>query len=405
MSSYDIREIRDAFFTHLRRMWWPEIDENGPPSNERQLELIQRICVERGDKIVLKCSLEQFNSVLTECNQPPVGRSFFEYFFPGFANGVSLGEFIAGTMKFMKIGLWKYGNFRLALRELGQCTELEEELRGMPLDGFGSVPEEAFTERVPFDFMSDLSAEERYALGYASDKSQIDPKVAERSEHIKRIGKQNTQEYLTLDILDVYIATSMREPCEYESFTKLLNDVFKNPDLERLNIRYFDPTIAFSENRIAKGLLEALMLKRAKVTLYVAGEKDTFGKDSECAATLVQGKPVVVYVEEASGERKERLDQRANMFKSIHPLGLQVCHETGVANGVIVVRNPLVCREVLKDILLHHLRVRLDKETESDKITGVGYVLKEDRTGSILRVAADDKVLVRAFENFYFREL
>lgn len=38
------------------------------------------------------------------------------------------------------------------------------------------------------------------------------------------------------------------------------------------------------------------MLKRAKCSIYLAQESDTFGKDSELASTLAQGKSVVAYV-------------------------------------------------------------------------------------------------------------
>lgn len=37
------------------------------------------------------------------------------------------------------------------------------------------------------------------------------------------------------------------------------------------------------------------MLKRARCTIYMAQETDTFGKDSELATTLAQGKPVIVF--------------------------------------------------------------------------------------------------------------
>ena len=42
-------------------------------------------------------------------------------------------------------------------------------------------------------------------------------------------------------------------------------------------------------------------MKRAKCTIYMAQEGDTLGKDSELAATLAQGKPVIAYVREIKG--------------------------------------------------------------------------------------------------------
>ena len=63
-----------------------------------------------------------------------------------------------------------------------------------------------------------------------------------------------------------------------------------------LNLRYFNPTQSWIDDRIAKGLVEALMLRRATVTIYMAQKTDTFGKDSEASVALGQGRPVIVYV-------------------------------------------------------------------------------------------------------------
>jgi hypothetical protein len=68
------------------------------------------------------------------------------------------------------------------------------------------------------------------------------------------------------------------------------------PEIANLNIRYFDPTQSYTGSRIDKGLVESLMLKRAKCTVYSVQDTDTLGKDSELAATLAQGKPVIAYV-------------------------------------------------------------------------------------------------------------
>jgi hypothetical protein len=393
----DLRSIRDTFFTYLKYMWWPEMDDARLPSDERQTELLRRMCVNVNDRILLKCSLDQFNSILTECHQSPVSESFFKYFFPNFHEGIALGDFIECSMKFRKIAMWKYGSLTLALKRIGQSSNISEKLKDIPFGNIDPVSEESYTRRVPFDFMKPLGVNERYALGYTAQDCNIDPEVANNIEKIKEIGKQNMREYLSIDTLDVYVATSMREPKEYESYVGFINNVFKSPLLSKLNLRYFDPTLAYCDNRISKGLLEALMLRRAKLTVYVAGENDTFGKDSECAATLAQGKPVVVYVEETEDTRKGAFEKRAELFKSTHPLGLQVCHKTGVANGVIVVRNSEQCAQILANLLLHRLAVTLDKHGD------VGFLLKEDVTGSILRVAVDNALLNRAFENFYFK--
>jgi hypothetical protein len=68
------------------------------------------------------------------------------------------------------------------------------------------------------------------------------------------------------------------------------------PALAGLNLRHIDPTQAFTKDRVDKGLVESLMLKRAKCMVYSVQDTDTLGKGSELAATLAQGKPVIAYV-------------------------------------------------------------------------------------------------------------
>jgi hypothetical protein len=119
-------------------------------------------------------------------------------------------------------------------------------------------------------------------------KNQIDD-VRERATR-----NQNT--YLTWDHMDVYFATSMRKAWEYMDLYDFIEGLMKCEEFADLNLRYFDPTQAFTENRINKGLVEALMLKRAKCTVYSVQDTDTLGKDSELASTLAQGKPVIAFV-------------------------------------------------------------------------------------------------------------
>lgn len=112
---------------------------------------------------------------------------------------------------------------------------------------------------------------------------------------VQATGKMNTDVYLTWDHMDIYFATSMRKPWEYEDLHGFVDTLMRNESLAPLRLRYFDPTQSYDANRINKGLVEALMLKRAAVTVYSIQDTDTLGKDSELAATLAQGKPVIAY--------------------------------------------------------------------------------------------------------------
>lgn len=126
--------------------------------------------------------------------------------------------------------------------------------------------------------------------------------LAPENEDLARIadtqerGMQNFSAYLTESNMDVYIATSMRERADFISVNAFVETIFKDPRIAPLHLRYFNPTLSWVEDRVAKGLVEALMLKRAKLTVYMAQKTDTFGKDSEASVALGQGKPVIVYV-------------------------------------------------------------------------------------------------------------
>jgi hypothetical protein len=115
-------------------------------------------------------------------------------------------------------------------------------------------------------------------------------------EAVRRRATRNQDIYLTWDHMDVYFATSMRKRWEYEDLYDFVNGLMASSELTDLNLRHFDPTQAYTDNRVNKGLVESLMLKRARCTVYSVQDTDTLGKDSELAATLAQGKPVIAYV-------------------------------------------------------------------------------------------------------------
>ena len=210
-----------------------------------------------------------------------------------------------------------------------------------------------------------------------------------KQEEAVEIGKRNTHRYLTLPHLDVYVATSMREPEDYVNQHNFIRDVFSDPQVDDLRLRYFDPTLSYADNRITKGLIEMLMLRRATVTIYTASEKDTLGKDSELAATLAQGKAVIAYV-------PPELDAKANQLRVDHPLGLQIDVGTGVAHGIIVVRSARDCAKMLRKVLLRERTFTIRHEKGN-------FLLEETETKSVLRVVSDDPYLTHAFWTFFRR--
>jgi len=252
----------------------------------------------------------------------------------------------------------------------------------------------------------------------------------------------------------------MRQPHEYVIVNKLAKKIFEHKILKPLKLRWFDPTQAYCKDRIDKGLAEGLMLKRAKCTIYLAQESDTFGKDSELASTLAQGKVVIAYIPEGNKEYiQELLDEltrindskniteiildqlrvfdnsiawkdpkvrkwlnhpqeaniqnlqkkletlvqkqynrRAKILSENHPLGIQVSLSTGVANGVLVVRTIDACARLVKRILTRKMEFDLDQYS-NDK--GQYLVLREKISNCIFRVVTGDALLTNTFWNYY----
>lgn len=119
-------------------------------------------------------------------------------------------------------------------------------------------------------------------------------------ESAQKQALENLSHYLSADYMDVYVATSMRTESDFVSVNRFVERLFSHSDVEPLRLRYFNPTQSWIEDRVAKGLVEALMLRRSLVTLYMAQKSDSFGKDSEASVALGQGKAVIVYVPKLS---------------------------------------------------------------------------------------------------------
>jgi len=226
----------------------------------------------------------------------------------------------------------------------------------------------------------------------ASLSSALSKQVAEleaRTKTAEEKAVRNTKRYLTLSRIDVYVATSMRCEEDYRRHREFVDSVFQHPKVRPLRLRYFDPTLSHDPNRITKGLVESLMLRRASVTIYSAGEKESLGKDSELASTLAQGKPVIVYVPAGP-----KMDERAQMFSVTHPLGLQIDSRTGVAHGILVVRSEDQCALTLRKLLLRELTFGIVND-------GQNVLLVEEDTKCVVRVVSQNELLTHAFWTFF----
>ncbi|HYH95387.1 helix-turn-helix transcriptional regulator [Hyalangium sp.] len=155
-----------------------------------------------------------------------------------------------------------------------------------------------------------------------------------RIEESQELGLRNLAAYLTEPYMDVYIATSMREFADFISVNNFVENLFANPEVAHLHLRYFNPTQSWISDRVAKGLVEALMLKRARLTVCMAQKSDTFGKDSEASVALGQGKPVIVYVprlfDEPTGINSESLMQMSDPEFQQAKMSVELEEEEGV---------------------------------------------------------------------------
>lgn len=278
-----------------------------------------------------------------------------------------------------------------------------------------------YTERTPDDFAT-----------YIEDVAPGIDKRHARLQEVQAIATRNQDIYLTWDHMDVYFATSMRKAWEFADLYDFISGLMARPAIQQLKVRYFDPTQSYTGNRVDKGLVESLMLKRAKCTVYSVQDTDTLGKDSELAATLAQGKPVIAYVPSKTDTERavellqedpqivlerfrllhtlemERLcrllamsekriyDGRANTLKRFHPLGIQVNLATGVANGVMVVRSLDECAALLRSVLTD----TMDFDVVED---GSMWYLRERISGSYFRVVTKNSKINNCFWNFYLR--
>ncbi|MBB4634354.1 helix-turn-helix domain-containing protein [Longimicrobium terrae] len=186
-----------------------------------------------------------------------------------------------------------------------KLIEIAAGMRAEPSSWFSKIPAKriARTQTLLRKFDSTIDLEPGlFGVTDADVLEQEARRIAPEDADLARIGAtneiglRNLVTYLTEPYMDVYIATSMRERADFVSVNSFVQRLFAAPEVAHLNLRYFNPTQSSIADRVAKGLVEALMLRRARLTVYMAQKGDTFGKDSEASVALGQGKPVIVYV-------------------------------------------------------------------------------------------------------------
>jgi hypothetical protein len=203
--------------------------------------------------------------------------------------------------------------------------------------------------------------------------------VKRRFDHARQAALTNTQIYLSMVAdLDVYIATSMRSRQQFRDIARFTDAIFTDPRVTPYHLRYFDPTLSAARGHEEKGLIECLMVRCAKVLIYMAGTGDSFGKDVEAAMALSQGKPVIFYCD---------AEERRTIFQDVHPLSRIVDFRSGVAVGLMATTSAAEVILLLHRILNNQMVYLLQQKRK-------GYFqLLESLTQCVIRVQSDDRSL------------
>lgn len=93
---------------------------------------------------------------------------------------------------------------------------------------------------------------------------------------------------------------------------------------------------------------------------------------------------------------------RAKLLKELHPLSMQVDLQSGVANGVLVVRSPKECVELLHRILTNRMKFEITHYKPKNAKKEEGYtVLQEEISQSPFRVVIHNRKLTNSFWNLF----
>jgi hypothetical protein len=153
-----------------------------------------------------------------------------------------------------------------------------------------------------------------------------------------------------------------------------------------MHVRYFDPTLSAATGHEDKGLIECLMVKCAKILIYMAGDKDSYGKGAEAAMALSLGKPVIFFCDE---------EGRHRFYKDVHPLSRLIDFATGVPVGAFVTSKVDHVSLLVHRILSNAMEYELIKPKQD-------YLQLKDRlTGSIVRLQTNNMLLRQTFWNHY----
>lgn len=250
------------------------------------------------------------------------------------------------------------------------------------------LPTTSQARQPEFIFSADELLDE--TVSSESDLSAKYARTAAKFDEARRSALDNTRYYLSmLSDLDVYVATSMRTRHDFRTMAETCDRIFSDGRLKNMNLRYFDPTLSAAGGHEDKGLIECLMVKCAKVLVYCAGDKESYGKDAEAAMALSLGKPVIFYCDQ---------EQRGRFYRDVHPLSRLIEFDTGVAVGAMVTDDLGEVSELIHRIFENKMVYYLEQSKP-------GYLrLKEKLTDSVVRLQTNDQLLAETFWNHYHKD-
>ena len=182
-----------------------------------------------------------------------------------------------------------------------------------------------------------------------------------------------------------YTAKIKRYPLDFFEKRLLIlkaEEVFSDPELKAEIVDRFPDF----ETKV-DGFLRELDNYRSKQPFSLWFEKDTeFKKKYKDFAALCE----ILAMAECYN-----FNRRADLLKGRHPLSMQVDLQSGVANGVLVVRNTDQSVRLLRRILTNSIEFTISHQDE-------GFtVLEEDISSSPFRVVTDYERLTNSFWNFW----
>jgi len=167
--------------------------------------------------------------------------------------------------------------------------------------------------------------------------------------------------------------------------------IFDDPEIEEI-LKKYDPNY----EEIIQKFLDALNIYRQKQPISLWTEKDNiFKKEHKDFSKICN---ILAKLESYN------FDNRAILLKERHPLSMQVDLESGVANGVLVVRTQRECANLLFRILTNQLKFIIEhKEYKNEVLNKMDgcTILKEEISDSPFRVVTDHEKLTNSFWNLW----